>query len=61
MPATDEKEIVSPGQSEPAAHQVSTEANSSERAPGLLGGRCSARESPRLGLEGGGWENMPRG
>ena len=61
MLATDEKEIVSPGQSEPAAHQVATEANSSERAPGLLGWRRSARESPRQGLVGGGWEDMPRG
>lgn len=36
MPATDEKEIVSPGQSEPAA-EVSSEANSSEEAPGPSG------------------------
>lgn len=61
MPATDDKEIVSPGQSEPTTQQVSTEANSSERAPGLLDWRCSARELPRQGLEGGDWENMPRG
>ena len=37
MPATDEKEIVSPGQSEPAAHEVLTEASSSERAAGFRG------------------------
>ena len=55
MPATDEKEIVSPGQSEPAEHQVSTEANSSERAPGLLGRWRSACEPPSQGLEREGW------
>lgn len=52
MPATDEKEIVSPGQSEPAVHQVSSEANSSERAPGLLDWWRSAREPPSQGQGG---------
>lgn len=53
MPATDEKEIVSPGRSEPAAHQVSTEASDSERAAGFWSWHCYARE--RSGHQAGDW------